>query len=546
MKKNNTNFLNQAQLEPIEELALIKGHITLVSASQEWTDVAIFIDENEKALLVLMLQNDQVVSMLRFCLSVDDSVNAIDLLNKGKGQILLGSYQGEVLTREEIHSIPQINAIWNNIPEQHTSISSDDVREFFQRIEDGSKKTGRGKGFSSKTRHQVMHDSHGRCMFTGCGDDLGFEEITGTEGNFSYLAHNIASAEKGERGVIKLSEKLSDDPRNVLLLCDKHHRLIDKVAAVDFPAHRLSKIRRDFCTTADKLLEGLSYQPIPVFAVLWPVHRAVISAPTKAQVAQSLATIKCRIHSQINDLSDNESLLRDTDTDISYQMLSHSIKVTADKIKTQAHASRYNIGLFALGLMPPLIALGALLGNKNNITPMLRYRDSGQWIWPLEEARKEFYTVSGMDNLTDNESQILMTFAFTAEPESLIQARNEIAETLNAKHIIIKALPEYMGNGALGHPEDGYALTSDMQILMITLKDKYKVDQVHLFPCASNAACIFLGQAYDSHHPDILLYDFHDNQGTQTMRPVLNISNVDNRCEITHIDQTGDGNGLNR
>ena len=62
-----------------------------------------------------MLQNNQVVSMLRFCLSVDESVNAIGLLNKGNGQVLLGSYQGEEFTQEEIHSIQRINAIWNKI-----------------------------------------------------------------------------------------------------------------------------------------------------------------------------------------------------------------------------------------------------------------------------------------------------------------------------------------------------------------------------------------------------------------------------------------------
>ena len=44
-----------------------------------------------------------------------------------------------------------------------------------------------------------MQDSHGRCMFTGCGDRLDIEQLTGMKGNIGYLAHNVASSERGER-----------------------------------------------------------------------------------------------------------------------------------------------------------------------------------------------------------------------------------------------------------------------------------------------------------------------------------------------------------
>mgnify|MGYP003583738293 CR=1 FL=1 len=48
----------------------------------------------------------------------------------------------------------------------------------------------------------------------------------------------------GERGIPYLSEALSNEPKNILLLCDKHHRLIDKVAAVDYPAPTLALMRK--------------------------------------------------------------------------------------------------------------------------------------------------------------------------------------------------------------------------------------------------------------------------------------------------------------
>jgi hypothetical protein len=526
------NYLNQALLPPIEDLALIETHIRLVSSEHNWYEVGILVDEGIKSILILMLQENQIVSILRMCLSTEDSVTVINQLAKGNGRIIYGSYQGENFTRKDIHSIPEINKIWNRIDEQKTTLDLNEIRNLFQRIEKDSKETGRGKDISSKTKQKVMHASHGRCMFTGCGQNLGFDELTGTEGNFSYLAHNIASSELAARGVPVLSEALSNDPENILLLCDKHHRLVDKVAAVDYPAHRLSEMRRTFCSTADKLLEALGYDAIPCFSVLWPVHRQTISAPTKLQIAQSLAPIQCRIDSQLNDISDNEVILRDVDSEFSNSIIIRNIKSTASKILGQTHASRYTAGLFAFGLMPPLIALGALLGNKISITPMLMYRDSGQWLWPLENPVGEFYDILGLDDLSDNEEEISLSLVLTAEPERLIQKRVELTNEKKVGQVVVKALPEYLGNGALGHPEDGYNFTSAMQKLLHQLSDNFGVKRIHLLPCASNAACVFFGQAFDSHHPEIIGYDFAD----QGMKPYLLIQNDDNCCCVREAD----------
>ncbi len=523
--------LNQALLAPIDDLALIETHTRLVSNKNNWADVGILIDGGEQAILILLLQENQIVSMLRMCFSVEDSVTAITQLVGEGGRIFYGCYQGGSFAVDDIHSIQCINDIWSGISEQIVDFLLDEVRELFQRIEEGSKKKGRGKDFSAPTKRRVMLDSHGRCMFTGCGKSLGFDVITGTEGNFSYLAHNVASSELGARGAVMLSEKLSDDPGNVLLLCDKHHRLIDKIAAVDYPARRLSEMRRKFCDTVNTLLEGLRYHPVPVYAVLWPVHRQTISAPTKVQIAQSLAPIRCRMDSQTSDISDNETLLREADPSLSSKALTHSIKIAADKIQAQSHTHRYTAGLFAFGLMSPLIALGALLGNKNNITPMLKYRDSGQWIWPLEAPVGEFYAVTGLEELA-GEDEVSLSLLLTAEPEKLIRIRDQLVEERGVKHIVVKALPKYIGNGALGHPEDGYAFTCAMQKLMHQLRDRHGIRRIHLLPCASNAACVFFGQAFDSHHPEILVYDFAD----QSMRPFLLITNEDNRCQVREPD----------
>lgn len=524
----SSNIQNQTLSPPIEELALVFTHIKLLKTSTSWADVGIFVDENHKATLILLLLNNEVKAILRFCLSVEESVNAIDNLRNNNGDMLFGCYQGYNFTREQILSLDDINKIWTTVPEQIVKYTLDEVKEFYQRMEKGSKKIGRGKDINIETKRKVMQDSHGRCMFEGCGEDLGFDKLTGIEGNFSYLAHNIASSENAARSTIGLSDKLSNEPSNILLMCDRHHRLIDRVAAADYTAQTLSKMRRDFIDTANGLLNGLSFQPIPAFSIAWPVHRQVIAPPSVVQIAQCMSKINARLDSQINDISDNEALLREADPQVIRTLIPSSIDVAAEKIIMQGQGSRHRAALFAFGLMPPLIGLGAKIGNKNDITPMLRYRDGGQWIWPADEPKGAFYTIEGLETLTDNEPEIILALALSANPKSFNTASSEINNKTKAKTIIIKAFDDSMGNGALSHPDDGITFMKDMQKLLHNLNDNYGVKKIHFLPCASNAACVYFGKAFDSHHPDILVYDFEG----ETMKPQLLITNNNNKCSI--------------
>ncbi|WXG54949.1 MAG: SAVED domain-containing protein [Candidatus Sedimenticola sp. (ex Thyasira tokunagai)] len=523
--------LNQAVQPPLEDLALIDAHIRLLEAVTDWSDVGILIDEGNKATLILLLNGQDISAVLRFCLSADDSARAIDLLRRASGKVYFGAWQGHILEHEEIHSLDDIQRIWLNIPDQIVVFSTDDVRDFFTRIEDESIQKGRNAPFSTPTKRAVMLASHGRCMFEGCGENLGFDPHTGTEGNFAYLAHNVASSENGPRGVVGLSEKLSDDPSNVLLLCDKHHRLVDKVAAADYPAERLSRMRREFCETADRLLTGLKYQPIPAFAVLWPFNQQTIAPPSPVQIAQSLSKINARLDGQINVVSDNDEILRASDPGIRSRLMPTIISSAAETIRMQAGGFKHRAALFAFGLMPSLIALGAKLGNKNEIVPMLRYRDGGQWTWPSDEPTGKCYEIIGLEELTDSEHEVVLILAFTADPEPANAVARNLSDEQGIKTVKVKAKPEFQGNGAIAHPADGMEFMKDMQALLHTLTDKHQVNQFHVLPCASNATCVFFGQAYDKHHPNLLVYDFNNGM----MRPELLISNNGEGCSISAV-----------
>lgn len=521
-------IFNQTIHPPFDEIGFVEAHHKLVSQNLQWSDVGILIDQNtgkQKAALITLLEQDKVIAVFRVCLGTpEQTLDAINLFAQDEGRsVILRACQGEFFTLEQIRSLSSINALWHLGRAQSLKLDSSNELDILIKVFFTLPKKGRGKGFSASTRQKVNMDAYGRCMFQGCGVNLLMDETTGHVGNYSYLAHNVGSAEDGPRGIHGLSDELSDEPSNILLLCDKHHRLVDKIAAADYPAHRLSEMRSEFCSVSTRLLDGLSYTPVHAIAVLWPVQRTPIAPPSDLQINQSLAKMNWRMFSTLlTPCGDNDGILMDSSPDEIYALWPNLIRRAAKNVIASMGIHQYRAALFAFGPMPQLIALGAKIGNKQEIIPMLRYRDGNQWTWPADAPQGKNYEVSGLNNLDRDENEIILTLSFTQHPRLF----DDFAAEKQIKKIEVKAYE--MGNGVLGHPKDGIDFMADMQRLLHKLKNSHGVNKIHLLPCASNAACVFLGKAFDIHHPEIILYDF--NKGT--MEPALRIININTLCQV--------------
>src|SRR5689334_8047754 len=94
-------------------------------------------------------------------------------------------------------------------------------------------------------RWQIWLQAGGRCEYRGCNEPLWKDNLTLAKMNKAYLAHIIADSPNGPRGDAILSEKLRAEPSNVMLLCDTHHRLIDKIKAAEHPVERLQEFKRE-------------------------------------------------------------------------------------------------------------------------------------------------------------------------------------------------------------------------------------------------------------------------------------------------------------
>lgn len=83
----------------------------------------------------------------------------------------------------------------------------------------------------------------GRCEYEGCNTRLWLDSLTQVEFNAAYIAHIIADQPGGPRGDPHLSELLKSDITNLMLMCDKHHRLIDRDDVPGHPVERLKAMK---------------------------------------------------------------------------------------------------------------------------------------------------------------------------------------------------------------------------------------------------------------------------------------------------------------
>ena len=498
----------------------VVSYIEKIRKQVSWDSVGILLDEGPSNQVVVLSCSDQAVAAFILILCPKESVEALRVCAQ-EGDIELRSWQGHTLSVEHLKALDKLDEVWRKARDQSSRVDSGEILEFLERIETESKKKGRIAHLTKKTRNEILFASHGRCMFEGCGVDLMVDPITGESGNFTTLAHNVAASEEGPRGVPWLSEQLSDDPTNILVLCDTHHRLVDRVARADYSAERLSRMKRQFHADAKVLLDGLKLIPVPAYFIDWRVHEQETVVPSSLDISGSLKTIGARLENQIQTVSRGDSLGLES----FHRILAQIVRRAADRILMQSYGSGSRGGLFAMGSMPALIALGALLGNKCGITPMLLYRRENRWYWPSSTSRGEFYGIEGLGEI-NGETDVCLVLGMTKEPPAL----TETATSLTMPVVRVVAHDDVIGNGALGHPDDGILFRHRMYELLLHLKEQHGVARIHVLPCASNAVCTFFGQAFDNYHPELLIYDFSSNN--ERMVPVLRVTNVCGVCAI--------------
>lgn len=249
-----------------------------------------------------------------------------------------------------------------------------------------------------KTKMIIWGRAAGRCQFPNCNARLDQDLISGNlKRNKAYVAHIVAAAVKGERGDPNLSPLLADDPDNLMLMCDAHHREIDDKANLEkYTVDVLKDMKRAAEERVDRLLSIQKMRPSTILQVSAPIgdnETAIIFDDCAAAVAKNRALadrnpIELKIRGMRHKDSDPDyyrleiaKLRREFDINIRW-------KFEEGKIE--------HLSVFGLAPIPILIELGRLVSDISDATVYMRHREPVPgWTWPDNGTPLRFETETG-------------------------------------------------------------------------------------------------------------------------------------------------------
>ena len=257
-----------------------------------------------------------------------------------------------------------------------------------------------------KVRLLLWGKAAGRCEYDGCNVPLWQDSVTKAEFNTAYVAHIIADSPDGPRGDKVLSDLLNADLSNLMLMCDEHHRLIDRHDVEGHPVERLRemKLRHE---TRIELLSGIGTERQSHVLL----YGANIGAHSSHLSLKDAAEAMVPEHYPAEARPIELSLLNSsaTDLDAKYWDLErdHLRRMVAKLVSPRlAQRELRHISIFALAPQPLLMLLGYLLSDIPTADAYQRHREPPGWKWK-DETDVEAFTLYEPDQFSGPPALVL-------------------------------------------------------------------------------------------------------------------------------------------
>lgn len=230
-----------------------------------------------------------------------------------------------------------------------------------------------------KVQHRLWACSAGRCQY--CNKPLWEDLFTKTQYSTAYIAHIIAEKSNGPRGDPILSDRLKHEFSNLMLLCDEHHRLIDKEDIEGHPVERLQEMKRSHEERVQiQTSLGVDHQS-HILHYGAKIGR-LASSITWEQSKDAMFPRKYPAESHAIELNLKNSPFEDSET--SYWSLERVNLYRQFEAKVQHHLGNTikHISVFAKAPIPLLIDLGRLVSDVNGVDVYQHQKEpEDNWKW---------------------------------------------------------------------------------------------------------------------------------------------------------------------
>ncbi len=364
--------------------------------------------------------------------------------------------------------------------------------------------TRRRQTLAPMTILKLWVEAGGRCEFGGCNADLLRDNLTLQESNFAHIAHIVGASIKGPRGRNRMPPSERNQRSNLMLLCRKHHALIDdKRLEAKYPKAYLLDLKKSHEKRIYRLAGLLPGNKTTLLRL-----RSRIGTETSEIPHEDMhEAILPRYPTDLQGIDIDLSPLGNSDRPEFWGLAAAQIK---DRIGTSfapgiASGAIQHVSVFALAPIPLLVHLGRCLSNKIPAALYQKHRGTEDWHWRPngKPVRYTFHKLkSGLDR---RRVAMVVSLSGTVPIASLpfdIRTRCSLYQITLAD---IRPSPMF-----LRRAEDLERFIQAYHELLSQIQREHpRATEIHLFAAAPAPIAIACGrEILPRVYPNLVLYDF--------------------------------------
>jgi len=373
-----------------------------------------------------------------------------------------------------------------------------------------------GSHIPEKVKIRIWGKAAGRCQYDGCNKPLWLDSLTKAEFNAAYIAHIIADKPGGPRGNLDLSEKLKADISNLMLMCDKHHRLIDREDVKGHPVERLREMKRKHEKRIELLTSLMENKRsyVLLYGANVGRHNAAVSwkkatqamfpnwyPAEKPAIELSLKNSSFQDHEKNYWLIERENLHRKFNQFVTPRLATGNVE---------------HFSIFPLAPQPLLIELGRLLSDIPAAEVYQLHREEPNWIWQKHPE--------GFDYILHEADASNETVALNLSLSATID-NSRITSVLGSDVSVWTLTIENPNNDFLKSREQLILFRQKFRQLLDRIKAKHGHDTVlHLLPAVPVSVAVEIGRVWMP-KADLPLLIYDQNRQTDGFSTTFEISN---------------------
>jgi len=354
----------------------------------------------------------------------------------------------------------------------------------------------------AKIQLKLWVKSGGRCEYFGCNQNLYKDELTLKETNYSNIAHIVSWQKSGPRGEDPLPLADRNNFENLMLVCTKHHKLIDSKEHVkDHPKELLIEFKNCHESRVEQFLSTDFECKTTVISFKANIGKDTVKL-TKPDIFRAILPnypSEKNIEIDLTQFAgDGDSAYWKTMSDTVEGQLNKLFNFGIEKEKVG------HISVFAIGPIPLLVHLGFTIGNKIPIQIYQRHRDTQNWVWKKDDKVISYETkkLSEKKSRTD----VVLLLSLSGKINS-----NDIPESVKDYTIYEITLNNCNPNPEfLNSRNDLEEFRKEYRSFLSNLKQEMKdIERIHFLPAIPAPVAVHCGrELFKKVYPTLLVYDY--------------------------------------